>query len=191
MFEFTEEKKDLLKMLEMKVLDMNKKMNIISKGDEIIIWERHILDSLQALVKMGKDFKGVVLDMGSGYGFPVIPLAIVFPEAKFVAVESRAKRVAVINYLKRELSLKNINVINDRVENVKSADVYDFVTSRALGNIQDDVSRAVPFLKKGGSYIGYKTEKCNEQEFFEMMVENFKYAQASGEKNYYIVSVTK
>ncbi|MGL1904252.1 MAG: 16S rRNA (guanine(527)-N(7))-methyltransferase RsmG [Fibrobacterales bacterium] len=191
MVELNEEKKELLKKLEMKVLQMNKKMNIISKGDEIIIWGRHIIDSLQVLVKMGNDFKGAVLDMGSGYGFPVIPLAIVFPESKFIAIESRAKRVAVINYLKRELSLTNINVINDRVENVAPAAVYDFVTSRALGNIQDDVEMAIPFLKKGGAYLGYKTEKSDEKEFFEMKVENFKYEQASGEKNYYIVSVTK
>jgi 16S rRNA (guanine527-N7)-methyltransferase len=191
MFELLEDEMVVLKKLENLVLGMNKKMNIISKGDEGIIWERHIMDSLQVMMKIKEKFHGAVLDMGSGYGFPVIPLAVVLPDVKFVAVESRAKRVAIINYLKRELSLTNINVINERVENVESSDAYDYVTSRALGNIQDDVERATPFLKKGGAYLGYKTEKCGDDEFFGMTVENFKYEQSSGEKNYYIVSVTK
>ena len=191
MYEINSKTKDVLKRLEVLVLGLNKKMNIVSKNDEVIVWERHIIDSLQPLFLHGLSGAKKVLDMGSGYGFPVVPLSICLPDVQFVAVESRTKRTTVINYLKRELGVDNLTVINDRVEGVVSLEEYDYVTSRALGGIRDDVERARPLLKRGGSYIGYKTEDCMSEEFFGMRIQNFKYGQASSDKNYYIVSVTK
>jgi 16S rRNA (guanine(527)-N(7))-methyltransferase RsmG len=98
----------------------------IGEGGEEEIWLRHILDSVLILQKheLVDVFmkSNVVIDLGAGAGLPGIPLAIVFPETKFVLVEAMEKRAKYITEIKSELNLNNVRVINKRVEDVKSDD---------------------------------------------------------------------
>jgi 16S rRNA (guanine527-N7)-methyltransferase len=117
--------------------EWNTMVNCISRKDMDHLYERHILHSL-AIAKVVQFSKGTkVLDIGTGGGFPGIPLAILFPDAHFVLVDSIGKKIKVVNDIAAQLSLKNLIGIHDRAENIKGQ--FDFIVSRA-------VTRLVQFL---------------------------------------------
>lgn len=142
-------------------LKWNQKHNLISKSDEEIIWERHILDSLtmkQILDKHKSPIK--ILDMGSGMGFPLIPNSICSPIHEFHSIEPREKRVRILRQLKRELHLNNLHLNTGKAEEYVSRETqenFDIVCCRALGNLHEDWKRAEGFLKPGGKFITFKT----------------------------------
>ena len=110
--------------------DWNSKVNLISRRDIDNLFTNHILHSLA----IGKiiNFKdgSDVLDVGTGGGFPGIPLSILFPNVNFTLLDSIGKKIKVVDAISNNLSLKNIRTVNDRVEN--HFDKYDFVLSRAV-----------------------------------------------------------
>lgn len=110
--------------------EWNSKINVISRKDIEQLYERHILHSL-AIGKIIQFKPGTtVLDVGTGGGFPGIPLAILFPETSFLLVDSIAKKINVVNEVASALNLQNVEAEHLRVEQVKQQ--FDFVVSRAV-----------------------------------------------------------
>jgi 16S rRNA (guanine527-N7)-methyltransferase len=110
--------------------EWNSKINVISRKDIEQLYERHILHSL-AIAKIIQFKPGTtVLDVGTGGGFPGIPLAILFPETSFLLVDSIAKKIKVVNEVASALNLQNVKAEHLRVEYVKQK--FDFVVSRAV-----------------------------------------------------------
>lgn len=109
--------------------DWNSKINVISRKDIDNLYEHHVLHSL-AIAKILRFQPGTdVVDIGTGGGFPGIPLAIMFPECSFTLVDSVGKKIKVASEVAASLGLKNVNFVYDRMENVKQK--FDFAVSRA------------------------------------------------------------
>ena len=110
--------------------DWNLKINVVSRKDIDELYLRHVLHSL-AIAKI-IEFKGGsrILDVGTGGGFPGIPLAILFPECQFHLVDSIAKKIKVVDEVKKGLGLTNVKTYHSRVEDIKGN--YDFIVSRAV-----------------------------------------------------------
>ncbi|WP_456462555.1 16S rRNA (guanine(527)-N(7))-methyltransferase RsmG [Lutibacter sp.] len=115
----------------------NAKINVISRKDIDELYLRHILHSLGvAKVQLFKP-NATILDVGTGGGFPGIPLAILFPNTNFYLVDSIGKKIKVVNEVSKSLNLKNVKAAHIRAENVKGE--FDFIVSRAVTNMDDFV----------------------------------------------------
>ncbi|RXG15845.1 16S rRNA m(7)G-527 methyltransferase [Leeuwenhoekiella aestuarii] len=114
--------------------DWNLKINVVSRKDIDEIYLRHVLHSL-GIAKVQSFKPGAsILDVGTGGGFPGIPLAILFPETQFHLVDSIGKKIKVVEEVSEGLRLKNVKVTNDRVENIDGQ--YDFIVSRAVAQME-------------------------------------------------------
>ena len=108
----------------------NSRINIISRKDIQHLEERHILHSLAIAKLIQFKSQTAILDLGTGGGFPGIPLALLFPEAHFILVDSIGKKIKVVNEIVKELDLKNVSTRHARAEELKER--FDFVISRAV-----------------------------------------------------------
>ena len=154
--------------------DWNEKINLISRKDIDSLYEKHILHSL-AIAKI-IDFRSgtKILDVGTGGGFPGIPLAILFPMSQFVLIDSIGKKIKVVQAIAQDLELENVTAIHGRVEDITQE--FDFVISRAVTSfpefvemVKKNVSRkalnALPngiiYLKGGDIELEIKKFKHN------------------------------
>lgn len=128
--ELTEEQKRKFLLLQELYEEWNNKINVISRKDIDQLYERHILHSLSIakIIQFKPNTK--ILDIGTGGGFPGIPLAILFPECKFHLVDSIGKKIKVVQEISFALDLKNIKAEQIRAEQIR--DTYDFIVSRAV-----------------------------------------------------------
>lgn len=126
--------------------DWNLKINVVSRKDIDEIYMRHVLHSL-GIAKV-QEFVPVssVLDVGTGGGFPGVPLAILFPETQFHLVDSIGKKIRVVNEVVEGLGITNVKTTNDRVENVPGQ--YDFIVSRAVAQMETFVRWVRGHIKK-------------------------------------------
>lgn len=181
---------DQYELLAKEFLSWNEKINLISRKDTENLFEHHILHSL-AIAKVCK-FKPQceVMDIGTGGGFPGLPLAIMFPETKFYLVDSIGKKIKVVQALVEALGLKNVEAEQIRAENVNRQ--FDFIVSRAVTYLPDfmqwtkgkiskiqyhDLANGVLYLKGGdlteelstikNKYKIYDIDQYFEEEFFE------------------------
>ncbi len=137
----------------------NHALHLVSTNDLERIPKRHFIDSLMPVVMGILPRGGSVVDVGSGGGFPGIPLAIVLPDTQFVMVESNQKKCAFLNSVRRKLSLDNLSVCNDRMERLAEGaldSLNDGAVARAVGSIGRLVEWSGPILKQGGKLICYK-----------------------------------
>ena len=122
--------------------DWNSKINVISRKDMDSFYERHVIHSLGIAKVISFAPKSRVLDVGTGGGFPGIPLAILFPETRFFLIDSIGKKIKVVKAISQALGLKNVEAYQIRAENFQPK--VDFVVSRAVTRME----HFVPWVKK-------------------------------------------
>ncbi len=186
----TEEQYQLFDRLVPLYTEWNEKINVISRKDIANLEERHILHSIsmQKLIRFHPGTK--VLDVGTGGGFPGVPLAIMFPDTQFHLVDSIRKKILVVQNVVRELGITNVKAEHKRVQDVKAK--YDFVVSRAVTafpkfvnmvqkNISTEQRNGLPngilylkggdfkreIAKYGDNIAVFKISDYFEEEFFE------------------------
>lgn len=115
--------------------DWNSKINLVSRKDMDHFYERHVLHSLAIAQYLKIPAGSSILDVGTGGGFPGIPLAIFFPESNFLLVDSIGKKIMVVNQAIEHLNLQNVTAANQRAEQVNKT--FDFIVSRAVTNIPE------------------------------------------------------
>ena len=144
--DLTENQIEQFRKLESLYLDWNAKINVISRKDIEQLYVKHVVHSL-AIAKVQKFEPGTyVLDVGTGGGFPGIPLAIMFPETRFYLIDVIMKKVTVVQAVTESIGLKNVKAEQLRAENVKGD--FDFIVSRAVTNMPDFYSWIKDKIKK-------------------------------------------
>lgn len=171
-------------------LHWNAQINVISRKDHDNFYERHVLHSLGISKIMSFKPGSYILDIGTGGGFPGIPLAILFPDCQFTLVDSIGKKIKVVNEVSEALGLTNVQGIHDRAEKIKGE--FDFIVSRAVtampafltwtkGKIKkkgiNDLPNGILYLKGGDlseelspvkqTYTIHDLKKIFEEDFFE------------------------
>jgi 16S rRNA (guanine527-N7)-methyltransferase len=131
----TEKQKDQFSMVGSLYKDWNEKINVISRKDIDNIYTNHILHSLGIAKLISFNPGAEILDVGTGGGFPGIPLAILFPETQFHLVDSIGKKITVVKEVSTALGLKNVTAEQIRAEQIK--DKYDFIVSRAVTRMKE------------------------------------------------------
>ena len=135
------------------LVEYNKVMNLTGITEESLVYLKHFYDSL-TLVK-AYDFKEEInlCDVGSGAGFPSIPLKIAFPNIKVTIIDSLNKRLEFLKIVVKELGLTNVSLIHSRAEEYNGRESFDVVTSRALADVNIGLELCMPLVKVNGYYL--------------------------------------
>lgn len=149
------------------LVEKNKVMNLtgITEWDEVL--EKHFLDSISLIRAIDLNQELTVMDMGTGAGFPGLPLKIAFPNLKVTLADSLNKRVLFLQEVIDALELTDIEAIHGRAEDLardkKYREQYDVAVSRAVANLSTLTEYCLPFVKIGGQFISYKSGECDEE----------------------------
>jgi 16S rRNA (guanine527-N7)-methyltransferase len=148
--DFTEQQLKQFRALKELYEDWNSKINVISRKDIDSLYEKHILHSLSMAAIFEFDKNTEVIDIGTGGGFPGIPLAIFYPDVKFHLVDSIGKKLKVVEAIASEIGLKNVTTQHSRAEEIKNKQ-FDFVVSRAVAPLKELWHWSKPLLKSSKS----------------------------------------
>ncbi len=164
----TKEKEELLKKFSSLFCEYNKKVNLMSKNDEKVLFEKHIFDSLAFNLFCKKyNFKEnlpvKIMDIGTGGGFPSIPLSVYYDYFKITAVDSTKKKIDFVSYIAESLKLKNLIPLCVRAEDIEEKEEFDIAVSRAMAELREILEYAMPYVKTGGYFIAYKSVKAGEE----------------------------
>lgn len=146
--DFTEAQHRQFQMLGPLYTYWNEKINLISRKDLSSLYEKHVLHALSIAAVCNFLPGARVLDIGTGGGFPGIPLAIFFPETHFVLVDSIGKKIKVVQEIVQETGLKNVTAVHTRVESLQEK-AFDFAVSRAVAPLGELWKWSRPHLRKG------------------------------------------
>lgn len=149
------------------MIEMNQVMNLTSiiEEDEVIL--KHFYDSMSVVKHYDFNQGEYVIDVGTGAGFPGIPLAILLPGIQFTLMDSLNKRITFLKDVIEKCGLKNVECIHSRAEELakdeKYREKYDICVSRAVANLSILLEYCIPFIKKGGKFISYKSISSEEE----------------------------
>ena len=162
-----EKKADILNKYMEGILHWNEKVNLTAITDREEFVQKHIIDSLLCVSSEEFQKTSSVIDVGTGGGFPGIPLAVAFPEKEFVLMDSLAKRLKIVDELCGELGINNVTTLHGRAEELGRQkgyrDNFDLCVSRAVANMSTLSEYCLPFVKAGGSFIAYKGPDCKSE----------------------------
>ena len=161
------EYKEKLEKLADIILEWNEKINVTAIRDRAEFMKKNVEDSLEILDLPEFSAAQRVLDVGTGGGFPGLPLAIACPDKQFFLLDSVAKKLKVVATAADELGLENVDVLNMRAEDLAKWPAYresfDIVVSRAVANMSTLSEYCLPFVKTGGYFVAYKTASAAEE----------------------------
>jgi 16S rRNA (guanine527-N7)-methyltransferase len=149
------------------ILEWNEKVNLTSITDEDEFIKKHYLDSIAICGFSQIEEAQTVIDVGTGAGFPGIPLAILHPDKKFLLMDSLNKRIKIISELSQEIGLRNVTFCHGRAEelaqNKEYREQFDLCVSRAVAHLAVLSEYCLPFVKVGGWFAPYKTGAIDEE----------------------------
>lgn len=144
------------------LVEWNEKMNLTSITQREEVYEKHFLDSL-SVARFIENKDMTLLDVGSGAGFPSIPLKIAFPELRVTIVDATLKRTLFLKHLIDTLELSNVDIHHQRIEDFPFKGHYDVVTARAVAALPTLLEWCTPFVKPKGCFIAMKGPKADEE----------------------------
>ncbi len=161
------DKKSILESYMKGILDWNEKVNLTNITDPEEFRVKHLMDSLMCVDFPEYDAAESIIDVGTGGGFPGIPLAVYSPEKHFTLLDSLNKRLKIIGELSSELGIANIDLLHARAEDAardpKHREKYDLCVSRAVSNLSTLAEYCMPFIRRGGYLMAYKGPDCEAE----------------------------
>lgn len=165
--ELTEKQKDQFNKYYKLVTYWNERINLTAISDEDEFYTKHFYDSIAT--SFYYDFSNVksICDVGSGAGFPSIPLKIIYPHLEVTIVDSLNKRIKFLNLLSEELGLEDCRFVHGRAEDIgqnkEYRESFDIVTARAVARLNILAELCLPLVKKGGYFLSLKAQKADEE----------------------------
>ena len=165
--EITDGAIDTLEQYMDEILALNESINLTAITDRDVFVQKHYVDSLLAAGREEVLTAQKIIDLGTGAGFPGIPLAVCFPEKEFVLIDSLNKRIKIIQDLCQKLEISNVTAIHGRAEELARRkdlrEQFDVCVSRAVANLSTLAEYCLPFVKQTGTFIAYKGPDCGDE----------------------------
>lgn len=164
---FSEKQREQLTVYYEMLVEKNKVMNLTAITEFEDVLEKHFLDSIAVARYVDLTGELCVIDLGTGAGFPGMPLKIMFPNMKITLADSLNKRILFLNEVVDALKLEGVTTVHGRAEDLavdpNYREQYDYCVSRAVANLSTLSEYCLPFVKSGGSFISYKSGEIEEE----------------------------